>query len=124
MTREDGPRFAAAMTTAALVVDVVMEKARIKVFFDALIDLPIEAVEFGLAKVIREWDSNRFPPPAVIRRFAVMWRKPVPAGDLARRALPESTMSHEAACRRMQEILDGLAERGAAYAVEDLVGSA
>jgi len=123
MTREDGPRFAAAMTTAALVVDVVMEKARIKVFFDALIDLPIEAVEFGLAKVIREWEFNRFPPPAVIRRFAVMWRKPLPSGDLARRALTESTVSREEWERRWAAFIAELDGIGAAGSMDDLVGN-
>lgn len=74
---------------------------RIRIFFEALQDLPFEAVEFGAAECVRLELS--FPVPARVREYARGYRRKfVP--DLSQPAIPEGFMTDEVARQKMAEL--------------------
>lgn len=68
MTERDRGRFAAAMAGLGVAFDLAVPKERISLYFDALRDLSIEAVELGAKEAIRQ--QTFFPKAKELRGYA------------------------------------------------------
>jgi hypothetical protein len=125
MTEADRQRCAAAMASLGVAFDVVVTAQRQRLYFEALQDLPIDAVEWGAKAAIRE--LNFFPRAKELRDFAKMapakvWNGPS-FSTLQRAALPEPPMPVE----KQRALIRGMAEElnsqfGTAFRVDESMG--
>lgn len=67
MTDLDRPRFAAALTGLAEILDAALSPTRFEGYFVALEDLSLESVEAAIARAVRE--CRFFPKPVELREF-------------------------------------------------------
>jgi hypothetical protein len=79
MTRADAPAFSTLLAGLAETFDVTLTATRTELYFRALEDLPLEAVQEAAGKALRQ--SRFFPKPAELRDFVTETHQE--AGELA-----------------------------------------
>lgn len=123
MTEADRKRFAAAMGSLGVAFDLAVTAPRMGLYFDALRDLTIEAVEWAAKEVIRQ--EEFFPRAKRLRDYAAMAprpKRPALAGTASVLMLEELTPVEEQRAK-WEEIKRTLnREFGTTFAVRDELG--
>lgn len=119
----DKPRFAALMASLGLAFDALASREKQALYWEALRDVSVPALEFAVKEAIRE--GKWFPKAKELRDWALAYRPPAPTAVEVQRArlMIEDLTPPEVARERLADLaarLNGLA--GTAFGVGEELG--
>lgn len=122
MTRGDDIRFATLMGALSVAFDKELTEQKIDLYFEALADLRIEALEWAAKQVIRELVF--FPKAKELRDYAGIAPRPrVPVVANQHQPLLEDLPTPEEAKRLLRELVETLNGKfGTTFAVGEKLG--
>ena len=123
MTDGDKPRFAALMASLGLAFEAVASREKQALYWDALRDLSVPALEFAVKEAIKS--GKWFPRAAELREWALAYRPPGGSAVALQRErlMIEDLTPPEVARERLADLaarLNGLA--GTAFGVGEELG--